>query len=95
MTAKEIANKWHPDSDYDDCRNSCMSCDGETCDRLEYALLHLQRDVEEAMKERAIEFAEFWASYELEAFWDATDGLPEGYYLDAEEAYNEKYKSDE
>ena len=84
MTAKEIANKWHPDSNYDDCRSSCMSCDSKTCDRLEYGVLHLQKDVEEAMKERAIEFAKHW---------DKQLGIP--VMLSAEEAYNEKYGSDE
>ena len=41
---------------------------------------------EEEMKERALEFAEFWS---------AEHKHPESYYLNAEEAYNEKYGSDE
>ena len=39
---------------------------------------------EEAMKERAIEFAEFWT---------VEHKHPESYYLKAEEAYNEKYNT--
>jgi len=41
---------------------------------------------EEAMKQRAIEFAEFW---------EAEGEYRESYYLDAEDAYNEKYESDD
>lgn len=40
---------------------------------------------ERKMKERAIEFAEFW---------EAEGEYRESYYLDAEDAYNEKYESD-
>ena len=41
---------------------------------------------ERKMKKRAVEFAEFW---------EAEGEYRESYYLDAEDAYNEKYESDE
>ena len=50
MTPFQIANKHYPNSKFDECKMSCMSCDREVCEAQEEAIKTLAKDIFECLK---------------------------------------------
>jgi hypothetical protein len=50
MTPFQIANKHYPDSKFDECKMSCMSCGEGVCEAQEEAIKTLAKDIFECLK---------------------------------------------
>ena len=50
MTPFQIANKHYPDSQFDECKMSCMRCDEGVCKVQEEAIITLAKDIFECLK---------------------------------------------
>ena len=50
MTPFQIANKHYPNSQFDECKMSCMRCGEGVCESQEEAIITLAKDIFECLK---------------------------------------------
>jgi hypothetical protein len=50
MTPFQIANKHYPNSQFNECKMSCMRCDEGVCEAQEEAIITLTKDIFECLK---------------------------------------------